>query len=144
MTGDNVSTPYEIEMDLRWSDQDAQGHVNNAKIVTLAEEGRIRFHASLASRQGGGEGGSLVVARQEIDYHAQTRYAPSITLQVSVVRIGTKSYTLRQQGIQGGEPVFTVDSILVRLDGSGASRALTEQDRKELAAWSRTEGQNSA
>ncbi|MEV4901070.1 thioesterase family protein [Citricoccus sp. NPDC055426] len=140
-----MSTPYEIEMDLRWSDQDAQGHVNNAKIVTLAEEGRIRFHTFLASRrQGGGESGSLVVARQEIDYHAQTRYAPSITLRVSVVRIGTKSYTLRQQGIQGGEPVFTVDSILVRLDGSGASRALTEQERKELAAWSWPEEQSSA
>ncbi|MGM7666616.1 acyl-CoA thioesterase [Microbacterium sp. A93] len=132
-----MSTPHEIEMDLRWSDQDAQGHVNNAKIVTLAEEARIRFLAFLESRrQGSGGGGSVVVARQEIDYHAQTRYAPSITLQVSVLRIGTKSYTLRQQGIQDGRPVFTVDSILVWLDASGASRALTEGERAELEVWS--------
>lgn len=138
-----MSTPYEIEMDLRWSDQDAQGHVNNAKIVTLAEEARIRFHAFLKSqRQDSGEGGSIVVARQEIEYHAETRYAPAITLQVSVVRIGTKSYTLRQQGIQDGRPVFTVDSILVWLDGSSASRALTEAERAELEAWSLPEGES--
>lgn len=131
-----MSAPFELEMDLRWSDQDAQGHVNNAKIVTLAEEARIRFHAFLASqREGAGQGGSIVVARQEIDYHAQTQYAPAITLRVSVVRIGTKSYTLRQQGLQDGRPVFTVDSILVWLDGSGASRALTGQERAELEAF---------
>lgn len=132
-----MSTPYELEMDLRWSDQDAQGHVNNAKIVTLAEEARIRFLGFLASRrEGRGAGGSVVVARQEIDYHAETRYAPSITLQVSVQRIGTKSYTLRQRGVQGGRPVFTVDSILVWVDATGSSRALTQEERAELEAWS--------
>ncbi|NUL45496.1 acyl-CoA thioesterase [Cellulosimicrobium funkei] len=132
-----------MEVDLRWSDQDAQGHVNNAKIVTLAEEARIRFHQFLAAERGGsGEGGSIVVARQEIDYHAETRYAPAITLQVSVVRIGTKSYTLRQRGVQDGRPVFTVDSILVWLDGAGSSRALTEGERAELEAWSLPEGES--
>lgn len=134
-----MSAPYEMEMELRWSDQDAQGHVNNAKIVTLAEEARIRFHALLDSRQEPGRGqagGSMVVARQEIDYHAALHYAPSLTLQVSVLRIGTKSYTLRQRGLQDGRVVFTVDSVLVRLDEHGASRALTEQDRAELQAWS--------
>ncbi|GAA4779996.1 acyl-CoA thioesterase [Citricoccus nitrophenolicus] len=131
-----MSAPFEFEMDLRWSDQDAQGHVNNARIVTLAEEARIRFLAFLVSRgEDSGEGGNVVVARQEIDYHAETRYAPSITLLVSVVRIGTKSYTLRQQGIQDGRAVFTVDSIVVRTDGSGSSRALTEDERAVLEAW---------
>lgn len=133
-----MSTPYEIQMDLRWSDQDAQGHVNNAKVVTLAEEARIRFHGQLDSRreqEGSSQPGGLVVARQEIDYHAPLHYAPSLTLQVSVLRIGTKSYTVRQHAVQDGQDVFTVDSVLVRMDGSGASRALTEQERAELETW---------
>lgn len=32
----------EIPIELRWSDQDLLGHVNNAKLMTLAEEARIR------------------------------------------------------------------------------------------------------
>lgn len=129
--------PYEIEMDLRWSDQDAQGHVNNAKGVTLAEEARIRFHAHLDALRGQADksSGALVVARQEIDYHASVHYAPSLTLQVSVVRIGTKSFTLRQHALQDGHDAFTVDSVLVRLDEDGASRALTDVERAELEAW---------
>ncbi|NUL44460.1 acyl-CoA thioesterase [Cellulosimicrobium funkei] len=129
-----MSAPYEIEMDLRWSDQDLQGHVNNAKIVTLAEEARIRFHDQLGRALTGPA--NLVVARQEIDYHAQTRYAPSITMQVGVRRIGTKSYTLRHRGIQGGAPVFTVDSIMVNVDGTGQSRELTADERARLEEWS--------
>lgn len=128
-----MSAPYEFEMDLRWSDQDLQGHVNNAKVVTLAEEARIRFQAYLDGPSSGAA--NPVVARQEIDYHAQTRYAPSLTMQVSVVRIGTKSYTLRQRGIQDGRAVFTVDSVMVAMDGTGSSRVLTESERAGLEIW---------
>ena len=34
--------PFETELQLRWSDQDAYGHVNNGRLVTLAEEARVR------------------------------------------------------------------------------------------------------
>ncbi|GAA1124226.1 thioesterase family protein [Citricoccus alkalitolerans] len=128
-----MSAPYEFEMDLRWSDQDLQGHVNNAKIVALAEEARIRFHAHLHRVPTGPT--SLVVARQEIDYHAQTKYGPSLTMQVGVRRIGTKSFTLRHRGIQDGAPVFTVDAIMVNVDGTGQSRALTAEERAQLDEW---------
>ena len=37
-----ANDPYEFEMQLRWSDQDALGHVNNARVITLMEEARIR------------------------------------------------------------------------------------------------------
>lgn len=33
----------DITLALRWSDQDANGHLNNARIVTLMEESRVRF-----------------------------------------------------------------------------------------------------
>ncbi|WP_313823625.1 thioesterase family protein [Citricoccus sp.] len=131
-----MSAPYEFEMDLRWSDQDLQGHVNNAKVVTLAEEARVRFQSFLDRATSGPPGSNRVVARQEIDYHAQTRYAPRLTMQVGVRRIGTKSFTLRHRGIQDGVPVFTVDAIMVNVDETGRSRALTEEERAQLDEWS--------
>jgi acyl-CoA thioester hydrolase len=38
---------YEIELQLRFGDTDAMGHVNNAKVVTYLELGRVRFFADV-------------------------------------------------------------------------------------------------
>ena len=39
-----------IEIQLRWSDQDLLAHVNNATIMTLVEEARIRAITDLQQR----------------------------------------------------------------------------------------------
>ncbi|WP_374700315.1 acyl-CoA thioesterase [Arthrobacter sp. JCM 19049] len=39
----------DIEIQLRWSDEDKLGHVNNARIVTLMEEARVRCCAVMES-----------------------------------------------------------------------------------------------
>ena len=38
---------YETELQLRFGDTDAMGHVNNAKVLTYLELGRIRFFADV-------------------------------------------------------------------------------------------------
>lgn len=38
---------YETELQLRFGDTDAMGHVNNAKVVTYLELGRVRFFADV-------------------------------------------------------------------------------------------------
>ena len=38
---------YETELQLRFGDTDAMGHVNNAKVVTYLEFGRVRFFADV-------------------------------------------------------------------------------------------------
>jgi acyl-CoA thioester hydrolase len=38
---------YETELQLRFGDTDAMGHVNNAKVVTYLELGRMRFFADV-------------------------------------------------------------------------------------------------
>ena len=125
---------YEMPLELRWSDMDLYGHVNNAKIVTLAEEARVRF-----ADQTGGEDqdreSRRVVARQTVDYHAQVHYGPALTLRVGVVRVGGSSYTLRQQGHQGGRAVFTVDTVMVMLGADHRARPLTDQEREHLQSW---------
>lgn len=131
---------YSFEIQLRWSDQDVLGHVNNARVVTLAEEGRVRFardHEEMDSP------GGRVVARQEIDYHAPTHYGHPLTLQVGVLKVGTTSYTLRQRGIQQGRPVFTVDTVMVNIDDDGASRPLADRERAALEEYMWPQGESS-
>jgi len=44
---DRPARVYETEVQLRFGDTDAMGHVNNAKVVTYLELGRVRFFADV-------------------------------------------------------------------------------------------------
>jgi acyl-CoA thioesterase FadM len=59
-------TTFEYSPEVRWSDQDMLGHVNNARLITLVEECRVRWMNEI--RAGHITGGGLLVARQTIDY----------------------------------------------------------------------------
>ena len=121
-------------MPVRWSDQDLYGHVNNARIVTLAEEARVRFGVETGPDRTEQE--ARVVARQTVDYHAPVHYGPELTLKVGVLRVGGSSYTLRQQGHQNGRAVFTVDTVMVALGEDHRARKLTDSEREHLEEWS--------
>lgn len=127
-----------IPMELRWSDQDLLGHVNNARVVTLAEEARVRFQIHLDGLDAVAESeavGGRVVARQVIDYHRPAHYGKLLEVRVGVLRIGTSSFTLRHQGIQEDRPVFTVDAVMVMVGPDGSSRPLTDAERAGLEDW---------
>lgn len=123
-----AGVPVDMELQLRWSDEDALGHVNNARIVTLMEEARIRW------TQPRGDSGRFpfgtVVASLKLDYLRPLYYRPTMVIQLSVVRIGTKSFSLRHVGIQDGVPVFDGTSVMVPLaEDKVSSRALNDLER---------------
>lgn len=127
-----------VPLELRWSDQDLLGHVNNARVVTLAEEARVRFQVHLDGPQAAVESeavGGRVVARQVIDYHRPAHYGSPLEVRVGVVRLGTSSFTLRHQGVQEGTPVFTVDAVMVMITPQGGSRPLADAERAGLEDW---------
>jgi acyl-CoA thioester hydrolase len=127
-----------IPLELRWSDQDLMGHVNNARAVTLAEEARIRFQVHVEGLDPVAESeavGGRVVARQVIEYHRPAHYGIPLEMRVGVLRIGNKSFTLRHQGVQDERPVFTVDAVMVVVTPDGSSRPLTDAERAGLEDW---------
>lgn len=124
--------PYEFEMQLRWSDQDALGHVNNARVVTLMEEARIRWSRFAAGDGSARFGSGLVVASLSVDYLRQVEYTPTLLIRVEVVRIGTKSFTVRHVGLVDGQVVFDGTTVMVPLAADGtSSRAINDAER----AW---------
>ncbi|MFJ6415310.1 acyl-CoA thioesterase [Paeniglutamicibacter sp. NPDC091659] len=125
-----TSGPVDMELQLRWSDEDALGHVNNARVVTLMEEARIRWTQPRGSS--GRFPFGTVVASLQLNYLRPVYYQPTMTIQLSVVRIGTKSFSLRHVGIQDGQPVFDGTSVMVPLaEDKVSSRALNDLER----AW---------
>ena len=120
---------HEHPVQLRWSDPDSLGHVNHARALSLLEDARLAMV--------GGSGGALILARLEVDYLRQLYYRVAERLCVTswVTRLGTKSFTVRQELVQDGEVAIRADVVMVVFDfATDTSRPLTDEER---AFWSR-------
>ena len=122
---------YEHRVQLRWSDPDMLGHVNHARALSLLEDARL---AMTDGRPGGG----LILARLEVDYLRQLYYrgAEPLTVTSWVVRLGNKSFTLRQELVQDGEVALRADVVMVLFDfAADASRAMSDDEREHWRTY---------
>ena len=122
---------HEHQVQLRWSDPDMLGHVNHARALALLEDARLAIAQ-------GPPGGGMILARLEVDYLRQLYYRVSEPLCVSswVVRLGTKSITLRQELVQDDQVAIRADCVMVMFDyDTDASRALTEDERAQWTTY---------
>ena len=115
---------HEHEVQLRWSDPDMLGHVNHARALSLLEAARLAMIPSGAA--------GLILARLEVDYLRQLYYRVGERLCVRswVSRLGTKSFTVRQELVQDGQVAIRADVVMVLFDFQAqASRPMTEPER---------------
>ena len=123
--------PFEHEVRVRWRDTDALGHVNHAVFLTYLEEGRDAFYASVL-----GSDPIYVVARLEVDLHAEVRYDDRrVTVRIEVERLGATSLTTREAVLTGpGQVAARARVITVRWD-AGRRRPIrfTETERARIA-----------
>lgn len=77
-----------------------------------------------------------MVASMSVDYFSPVEYGSPLLVALSVTRIGTKSYTLRHDGSQGGQTRFSGIVVLVpRNAESGRARTVTESERAYLTRY---------
>lgn len=125
---------FRCSPELRWSDQDMQGHVNNARILTLVEEVRVRWLHDADFEEFAEH--PRFVAHQAIDYLAPVLYGPELVMEAWVGAIGRTSYTLHTRGFQNGAPVFDSDVVLVSVDPSTHKPVpVDEEERAFLATY---------
>jgi acyl-CoA thioester hydrolase len=124
-----LTAPHEHTVQLRWSDPDMLGHVNHARALALLEDARLAM----------GDGGAgLILARLEVDYLRQLYYRVGERLAVrsTVSRIGTKSFTVRQELVQDDQVALRADAVMVCFDfDADASRPLSESERSHWARF---------
>ena|SRR5215469_15274888 len=83
---------FERRVDIRWRDTDALGHINHVVFLTYLEEGRDAFYMEVL-----GSDPHYVVARLEIDFHAEIRREDrQVAVRIEVERVGTTSLTTRE------------------------------------------------
>lgn len=122
---------FEHEVSLRWRDVDALGHVNHAVFLTHLEEGRDAFYMQVLGRDP-----HYAVARVEIDFRAEVRYADRrLRVRIEVERVGTTSLTTRET-ILTPEDVTAAEAKVVTVLWDAEARkpmAFTEEDHARLA-----------
>ena len=123
---------FEQEVDVRWRDTDALGHVNHAVFLTYLEEGRDAFFVQTF----GGEP-DYVVARIEIDLRAEVRHPQRrVTVRLAVERLGTTSLTTRETILTAAREVAAEARVVtVRWDRRARKPVpFSEDERARLAA----------
>jgi acyl-CoA thioester hydrolase len=102
---------HRTDVQVRFGDTDALGHVNNASIATYAELGRLDFLKVL-----GGSVRSLILASLYIDFRRQIDLYDRVHVESSVEKLGNSSMTLKQTIYANGELAADIKSVVVHFD----------------------------
>jgi acyl-CoA thioester hydrolase len=115
---------HRVEIDVRFADTDAMGHVNNAVYLTYCEMARIRYWTDVTGEPvaAGHEGAeSLILAEARITYRAPVFHSETVAVETRATHIGRSSFILEHRLTArppGGSPrlVATSESVMVRYD----------------------------
>ena len=115
---------HRVDVDVRFADTDAMGHVNNAVYLTYCEMARIRYWTDVTGEpvHAGHEGAeSLILAEARITYRAPVFHTEVVTVETRATTVGRSSFTLEHRltaAVAGGAArlVALSDSVMVRYD----------------------------
>lgn len=126
---------FDHDIEIRFRDCDALGHVNNAVYLSYLEQARIAFWHRLTGTSGIPRG--FILARAEIDFTAPATLGDRLVVALRVEAVGRTSFTLAYEVLKArtreviasartvqvmfdygaGKPVPIPDAIRARLEG---------------------------
>jgi acyl-CoA thioester hydrolase len=127
-----MSLGEQRQVQMRWGDIDALGHVNHALAFTYFEEARDAF---LAER--GINRDEYVVGRCEVAWKRElTPGHPAVTVETAISELGTSSMTTLERIFDAdGNVAVEGEFGLVLWDSEArASRPITERERQALTS----------
>ena len=140
-----------IDLELRWGDQDAYGHVNNVAFARFLEEARVRtFWLGTGRERTGMErhfrgddpaGPKMLVASQQIEFVRVLEYSASpVTVELWIGRLGGSSLEVHYEIVDGSCAERTVVaraiSHIVIVDGvSMRPIRLSREGRASVSEW---------
>jgi acyl-CoA thioester hydrolase len=130
-------TRFVYRCPVRWSDLDAYGHVNNARLLTLYEEARVALFFVGAREKGltSFEEG-IVIARHEVDYLRPVDYGDSVRIEMWMDEIRPSRVGVRYELFDDDQLASRARSVAVPFDLRGRRpRRLTEAERAFLEPW---------
>lgn len=110
---------HRLPVQLRFSDVDRFGHVNNSVMFSLYDMAKTEYFKAVLHELASGD--TLAVAvNVNADFIHPVFYGDKIEIFTAVVRIGTKSLTVSQQAVNAGtgSVVSTCRTVLVTFSAS--------------------------
>ncbi|WP_053385782.1 acyl-CoA thioesterase [Leucobacter japonicus] len=140
-----------VDMELRWGDQDAYGHVNNVAFARFLEEARVRTFWLGSGRERTGmelhfrgddpNGPKMLVASQQIEYTRVLEYSERpITVELWIGKLGGSSLEVHYEIVDGAAAersvVAKAISHIVIVDGVTLRPVrLSEVGRASVEPW---------
>jgi acyl-CoA thioester hydrolase len=122
---------HRTDIQMRFGDTDALGHINNASFASYAELGRLDFLSKL-----GGSVRSLILASLYIDFRRQVNLGDRLYVESWVSKLGRTSVTLEQAIHANDEKAADVKSVVVHFDyTTNKSKELSAEIRAVLAQY---------
>ena len=125
---------FVADIDVRFSDLDPMGHVNNATYASYLEQARARYFQHVV-------GVALadvdtVLARLEIDFERPIEWGEAVEVAIDVTSLGRSSIPMAYEVIADGERAATAETVQVLVDReSGRSRELPDDLREAIAGF---------
>jgi len=119
---------HATEIQVRFSDSDGLGHVNNGSYAQYAETARLDFFAQFGVRVT-----SIILANLAIDYRRQIVFGDPVSVTTRVIYLGTTSIKLEQQVLSRGHVAAEIHSVVVFFSyGEGHKQEIPSELRARL------------
>lgn len=122
---------FSVEVQVRFSETDMFGHVNNTVVFTYLEHARIEYLKSIGLMSK--EGNIPVVADLQCDYVRQMFFDEKIKVYVKIANVGSSSVDIHYMGKnEKDEIVFTARGTIVQINGENGRPVPFTDEEKEL------------
>ena len=121
------------EMQVRFRDIDAMGHVNNAVYATYLEQARTEYYRDVIGAKLSEV--DTVLARLELDYASPIELGEEVTVATAIGELGRSSVPMDYEVRADGRVAATGHTIQVVFDReTGDSKPIPEEWREKIAA----------
>ena len=125
---------FSIDIDIRFSEVDMFGHMNNVAVFSYFEEARIKYmmHLGIFTNLAGDE--VPVVGDLQCDYHQQVYFGETLKLFVKVNAIGNSSIDIHYMGEKpNGEIAVTGRGAIINMNKvTGRSAPISDEYRENI------------
>ena len=130
---------FSVPVQVRFSETDMFGHVNNTVPITYFEFARIEYMKSLGLMQNwlaDGDGLIPVVADMQVDYVQQVFFDEILSVYVKAAKVGNSSVDIHYWVTnEAGETCFTGRGIMVQISKeTGKGHPWTEEQKQLFTA----------
>jgi acyl-CoA thioester hydrolase len=109
--------PHWCSDTVRFSDQDAAGHINNVALCAYLETARLTFMRDMGMFAQKEDGVRGISAGMTVSFLAESHWPGRVELGTGVIKIGTSSITVGSAAFKDGLCIVAAEMTVVRLKG---------------------------